>query len=139
MEKMKESVLFLCTHNSARSQMAEGLLRTLYGSKYEVFSAGSQPTSINPYIIKSMAEIGIDISTHRSKSINEFKKVEFNYVIMMCDKAKEELCSFYYGDKMDDVSFADPSEFTGNEEEILSKVRTIRDAIKEYIKKTFGK
>jgi arsenate reductase (thioredoxin) len=139
MEKRKERVLFLCTHNSARSQMAEGFLRTLYGDKYEAYSAGSEPTSLNSYVVKAMAEIGIDISAHRSKSINQFKKKEFEYVVTMCDKAKEELCSFYYGHKMDEVSFSDPSDFKGHEEEVLSKVRTVRDAIKEYVIKNFGK
>ena len=139
MEKMKERVLFLCTKNSARSQMAEGLLRTLYGDKYEAFSAGSEPTSLNTYVIKVMAEIGINLSEHRSKSINEFKSKQFDYVVTMCDKAKEELCSFYYGHKMDEVSFPDPADFNGTEEEILSQVRTVRNAIKDYIIKTFGK
>lgn len=139
MENLKKKVLFLCTHNSARSQMGEGLLRTLYGDKYEASSAGSEPTSLNPYVVEVMAEIGIDLSAHRSKSIEEFKNREIDIVVTMCDKAKEELCGFYYGNKMEEISFPDPAAFTGTKAEILAKVRTVRDSIKEYIIKTFGK
>lgn len=139
MQTAKMKVLFLCTHNSARSQMAEGLLRSLYGDRYEVYSAGSEPTSLNPYVVKAMAELGIDISTQQSKSIEEYKAVQFDYVVTMCDKAKEELCSFYYGRKMDEVSFPDPSDFQGTEAEIMAKVREVRDAIKAYVIKTFAR
>lgn len=89
----KERVLFICTHNSARSQMAEGILKHLYGEKFEVYSAGTQVTSVNPLTIDVLAEVGIDILNYRSKSINEFKKMKFNYVITVCDSAKET-CPF---------------------------------------------
>ncbi|SMC99688.1 arsenate reductase ArsC [Sporomusa malonica] len=138
METKKKKVLFLCTHNSARSQIAEGLLRTLYGDRYEAFSAGAEPTTLNPYVVKVMLEIGIDLSGHHSKSINEFRKISFDYVVTVCDKAKDLECPFYYGLKVDDVSFPDPSDFKGSDEDILCKVRDVRDEIKNYIIKTFG-
>ena len=78
----QQKVIFICTHNSTRSQMAEGLLRELYGDRYEVYSAGTQPSNINPYAIKVMAEIGIDISKHRSKSNEEFLNMEFEYGVI---------------------------------------------------------
>ena len=86
---MKKKVLLICTHNSARSQMAEGLLNALYGNKYKAYSAGTKPSFDNHYAIEVMAEIGIDISKHRSKSIDEFSSTEFDYVVTVCDNAKE--------------------------------------------------
>ena len=77
---MKKKVLFICTHNSARSQIAEGLLRSMYGNRYEVYSAGTQPSKIHPCAIKVMAEIGIDISTHQSKNVDVFHRMKFDYV-----------------------------------------------------------
>ena len=91
MNKMR--VLFLCEHNSARSQMAEGLLRHLYGEKYEVFSAGSNPTQVNPFAIKVMAEIGIDISKQTSKSIEEFRNKEIDLVVSVCRSSAKLMCS----------------------------------------------
>lgn len=93
---MKKKVLFICTHNSARSQRAEGLLNYLYGSKYEAFSADAKPSIVNPYAIKSMAEIGIDISKHRSKSIEEFSSTTFDCVVTVCDNAWDPIIGFNY-------------------------------------------
>ena len=90
---MKKKVLFICTHNSARSQMAEGLLNHLYESGYEAYSAGTRPSIVNPFAIKAMAEIGIDISGRRSKGIDEFKDMNFDCVVTVCDHAKET-CPF---------------------------------------------
>ena len=84
---VREKVLFICTHNSARSQMAEGFLRTLGGDKYEVYSAGIEPTSVNPHAIQVMGELGIDISRNRSKSMKEFLGMRFDYVVTVCDHA----------------------------------------------------
>ena len=95
---MKKKVLFICTHNSARSQMAEGLMRTLYPDRYVVFSAGTEPRGVNPYAVKGMAEIGIDISLHRSKSLDEFLDMKFDYVVTVCDHAKQ-ICPFFPGGK----------------------------------------
>jgi len=133
-----KTVLFICTHNSARSQMAEAFLNALCGDKYEAKSAGVTPTQINPYVAKVMEEIGIDLSTHRSKSILEFQGKTFDYVVMVCDSAREN-CPFFPGEIEIDKSFPDPSSFTGTEEEILAKVRAVRDEIKEWINKTFCK
>jgi len=134
---MKKKVLFICTHNSARSQIAEGFLNTLYRSSYEAHSAGIEPTSVNPYAIKVMTEIGIDISTHHSKSMEEFRGENFDYVVTVCDHAKEA-CPFFPGEIILHEGFDDPSEFTGTEDEILAEVRRVRDEIKGWIEKTFG-
>ena len=133
---MKNSVLFLCTHNSARSQMAEALLNTLNGDKYEAYSAGIMATRINPYVVNAMAEIGIDISKNRSKSIEEFRGKNFNYVVTVCDSAKEA-CPFFPGEKIIHKSFDDPAQVKGSEEEIMKQTRRVRDEIKEWLKTTF--
>ena len=135
---MKKNVLFICTNNSARSQMAEGLMNTLYGEKYVAYSAGIEPTKVNPYAIKAMAEIGIDISGHRSKSIQEFRTKHFDYVVTVCDNAKES-CPFFPGDNVLHKGFQDPSKFKGTDDEVLKKVRQVRDEIKDWIHETFGK
>jgi arsenate reductase len=134
---MKKKVLFVCTHNSARSQMAEGILNALYGDRYEGYSAGVAPTKVNPYVIKAMVEIGIDISGNRSKSIEEFRGKNFNYVVTVCDGARET-CPFFPGEKIVHKAFEDPSQFRGSEEEILKQVKKVRNEIKNWIKKTFG-
>lgn len=134
---MKKKVLFLCTHNSARSQMAEGFLNTLYGDRYEAQSAGITPTQINPYVIQAMAEIGIDISKKSSKNIEEFRGSNFNYVVTLCVNARER-CPFFPGEKIIHKAFKDPSQFKGSEEEILKGVRRVREKIREWIKETFG-
>ena len=132
-----KKVLFLCTHNSARSQMAEGLLNAFHGDRYEGYSAGVTPTKVNPYVIKAMAEIGIDISGNRSKSIEEFRGKTFNYVVTVCDSAREA-CPFFPGEKVIHKAFDDPNQFTGSEEEIMKGTRRVREEIKEWIKKTFA-
>ena len=133
---MKRKVLFLCTHNSARSQMAEGLLNTIYGSRYEAYSAGIQPSKVNPYAVEVMKELGIDISNSRSKSIEEFRDANFDYVVTVCDNAKEA-CPFFPGKKILHESFEDPAEFEGNIEETLAVFRKVRDEIKNWIQETF--
>lgn len=134
-----KKVLFLCTHNSARSQMAEGLLRSMYGDKYEVFSAGTEVTKVNPFVDKSMAQIGIDLSSHRSKSIEEFKNQDIDIVVTVCDNAKEA-CPFFAGAKeVIHQSFPDPSQFEGTEDEILIQVAKVRDEIKTWIVQRFNK
>ena len=84
-QKFREKVLIICNHNSARSQIAEGLLKSLYGEYYDVYSAGSQPTTVNIYAIKVLEEIGVDISENRSKSLKEFEGLEFDYVVTVCE------------------------------------------------------
>jgi len=134
---MQKKVLFICTHNSARSQIAEALINNLYRDKYEAQSAGITPTEINPYVVKAMAEIGIDILKNRSKSIEEFRGENFNYVVTVCDNAKES-CPFFPGEKIIHKAFEDPSKFKGSEEEIMKEVRRIREEIREWIKHTFA-
>ena len=118
--------------------MAEAFLNKLCGDRYEAESAGVTPTGINPYVAKAMAEVGIDLSTYRSKSIMEFQGKNFNYLVTVCDAAREN-CPFFPGEIEVDKSFPDPSAFTGTEEEILRKVRVVRDDIKNWIESTFCK
>ncbi|HHT9106885.1 MAG TPA: arsenate reductase ArsC [Candidatus Wujingus californicus] len=134
---MKKKVLFICTHNSARSQMAEGLLRAMYGDYYDVYSAGIQPSKVNPYAIRVMAEIGIDISAHHSKNVDVFHRIKFDYVITVCNQAKES-CPFFQGGKeYIHCNFDDPSQFEGEEEQKLAVFRQVRDEIKDWIEKNF--
>jgi len=132
----KKKVLFLCTHNSARSQMAEGLLNTLYGNKYDAFSAGLLPTHVSSYAVEVMKDYGIDLSTHQSKSIDVFKKKNFDYVVTVCNNAKEN-CPFFPGKKVIHKGFTDPSAVDGSIEEIISAFQNIRDEIKTWIDKEF--
>jgi arsenate reductase len=118
--------------------MAEAFLNALCRDKYEAKSAGITPTQINPYVAKVMAEIGIDLSTHRAKSILEFQGKTFNYVVTVCDSAREN-CPFFPGEIEIDKSFPDPSAFTGTDEEIMRKVRVVRDEIKNWLESTFCK
>lgn len=135
----KQKVLFICTHNSARSQIAEALLRSLYLGRYEAYSGGTQPSTVNPYAVRAMKEIGVDISAHRSKSVNEFRGSEFDYVVTVCDQAKET-CPFFPGGKEYlHQGFEDPSEFKGTDQEMLVIFRQVRDEIRAWIAKTFGK
>ncbi|UCC41439.1 MAG: arsenate reductase ArsC [Candidatus Aminicenantes bacterium] len=138
MKEARKKVLFVCTHNSARSQMAEGLLNSLYGDRYQACSAGTEPSVLNLYAIQVMAEIGIDISKNRSKSINEFMKEKFDYVITVCDHANETCPFFPGGMKRLHRGFEDPASFKGIEADTLSVFRRIRNEIKEWIKKQFG-
>ncbi len=131
-----QKVLFICTHNSARSQIAEGLLNTIYGDKYEAFSAGIEKTRVNPYAIKVMKEIGIDISNHVSKSIEEFRDMTFDFVVTVCDNAKES-CPFFPGKKVLHKSFEDPANFNGEIKETLAIFRKVRDEIKSWIIENF--
>ena len=118
--------------------MAEAFLNAFCGDKYEAKSAGITPTQINPYVARVMAEIGIDLSTHRSKSLLEFQGKPFDYVVTVCDAAREN-CPFFPGKKEINKSFPDPSAFKGTEEEILQKVRVLRGEIKNWVEDTFCK
>ncbi len=135
---MKKKVLFLCTENSCRSQMAEGLLRHLRGDKFEVFSAGTRPSAVNPAAIKVMAEIGIDISGHRSKSVEEFQGMNFDFVITTCDAARETCPVFPGKARRLHWNFKDPAAVRGSEEEILSAFRKVRDEIKQRVQEEFS-
>jgi len=137
MKNGKKSVLFICNHNSARSQMAEGLLRELYGKFYKVFSAGLISSNINPLTLDVMEEIGIDMSNHRSKSLEEFKGKEMDIVVTVCEGAKESCPVFLEGKKFIHKGFKDPSNFQGTRNDKKILFREIRDEIKEWIKKEF--
>lgn len=128
-----ESVLFLCTHNSARSQMAEGLLRHLAGDRYEAASAGTEATQVRPLAIRAMAELGIDIAGHESKTVDRYRERSFDLVITVCDQANESCPVFPGAPRRLHWSFPDPSKAPGSEEEQLALYRQVRDAIRERI------
>jgi arsenate reductase len=151
----KSKVLFLCVHNSARSQIAEGLLRHFHNEKYEVFSAGSTPTQVHPLAVKVMEEMGIDISKQTSKSIEEFRNKEIDIVVSVCKSSARLVCPFcsspLIGGRPEiiettlpeakhylDHGFSDPSEMEGSDEEKLAAFRRTRDAIKEWIHEYFA-
>lgn len=132
-------VLFLCTHNSSRSQMAEGLLRARGGSAFEVFSAGTEPRTVHPLAIRAMQEIGIDISEHTAKGIDAFAaKPALDLVITVCDEAQEACPFFPNARKQVHWGFPDPSRVTGTEEERLTAFRHIRDLIAVKISRFLG-
>lgn len=132
-EEQKLRVLILCTANSARSQMAEGLLRHLAGDRFEVFSAGTRATSVNPHAIRAMAERGIDISHHRSKHLNEFLGQPFDYVITVCDAAAETCPIFPGRSERIHWSFPDPAAVEG-ESAKAEAFRAVRDGLEARFK-----
>lgn len=130
----KKRALILCTGNSARSQMAEGLLRAIGGDAFEVFSAGTHPSIVRPEAIAALKEKGIDISSHRSKSVDEFTGQHFDYVITVCDNAKENCPVFPTKTNRIHWSFDDPAAVVGDEETRLKEFRRVRDEIEEYLR-----
>lgn len=130
----KARVLVLCTGNSARSQMAEGLLRHDAGERFDVASAGTAPTTVRPEAIAVMRELGIDISGHRSKHVDEFAGQSFEYVLTVCDHANE-VCPIYPGttDRRH-RSFDDPAALQGSDEERLAAFRRVRDELRAYLR-----
>ncbi|HEY7745314.1 MAG TPA: arsenate reductase ArsC [Desulfuromonadales bacterium] len=134
---MKKKVLFLCTHNSCRSQMAEGLVNYDLGGRIEAFSAGTEATRVNPRAARVMAEIGIDLSGHRSKILDEFAGELFDYVITLCGDANEKCPLFFGGVKRMHIGFEDPSRLPGSEEEVLPEYRRVRDEIRQKMREFF--
>jgi arsenate reductase len=135
---MKKKILFICTHNSARSQMAEGYMNAKYGDRFEGFSAGTKRTRVHPMAIVVMQEIGIDISGHQSKLIDEFFGKGIGTVVTVCDSA-QGACPFFPGAKeVIHQSFSDPSAFKGSDEEVRVGFRRVRDEISQWIDQTFG-
>ena len=130
----KKRVLILCTGNSARSQMAEGLLRHDAGDRFEVASAGVEPSHVRPHAIEVMREVGIDISNHRSKSVNEFTGEDFDYVITVCDNANERCPLFPGNTRRIHWSFDDPAEAEGEDPEKLAVFRRVRDEIRDRLR-----
>jgi arsenate reductase len=130
---MKKRVLFLCTANSARSQMAEALVNHDLGDRFEAYSAGTAPKTPHPAALKVLAETGIDHSGARSKSLEEFEGQPFDYVITLCDGANET-CPLFFGDvERIHLGFEDPARVIGTEEEVLTAFRRVRDQIRETI------
>ena len=130
---MKKTILFLCTHNSCRSQMAEGLVNHYLGDRFEAFSAGTEATSVNSTAIAVMKEIGIDISGHCSKTLDEFDGETFDYVITLCGDAHEKCPLFFGGVRRVHIGFDDPSRLSGSDEEVLPEYRRVRDEIREKL------
>jgi arsenate reductase len=129
----KKRVLILCTGNSARSQMAEGLLRHDAGDRFDVESAGTKPGTVRPEAIAAMNELGIDISAHRSKHVDEFNGQRFDYVITVCDNARES-CPVFFGNATRlHHSFDDPAGLAGSERERLALFRRVRDELRSYL------
>ena len=126
-------MLFLCTHNSARSQMAEGLLRHLAGDRFEVMSAGTEATHIRPQAVRAMDELGIDISAHESKTLDRYLGQPFDYVITVCDQANEACPIFPGARRRLHWSIEDPAQASGTEEERIRVFQSVRNAIKEHI------
>ena len=134
----KETVLFVCTHNSSRSQMAEGLLRAYYGDRYDVYSAGTQPSGVNPFAVEAMRDLGIDLSGHRSEHVDQFAETPMDYVVTVCDSAREN-CPYFPAQQQNiHHSFEDPSAVDGADAAKLAAFRRIRDEIKDWLDVTFG-
>jgi arsenate reductase len=130
----KKKVLVLCTGNSARSQMGEGLFRAEGGGEFDVFSAGTKPSAVRPEAITVMKEIGVDISGHRSKSVDEFAGQTFDYVVTVCDNARDACPVFPTGTERIHWSFEDPAAVEGSETKRLDAFRRIRDLIHKKVK-----
>lgn len=125
-------VLVLCTGNSCRSQMAEGWLRHFAGDRAEIYSAGVETHGVNPRAIRVMAEAGVDISGHTSNNVDEYRDVDFDIVITVCDSARERCPWFPSNARKIHHSFPDPADATGTEEEILDEFRSVRDSIRDF-------
>ena len=130
---MRKKVLFLCTHNSCRSQMAEGLVNHYLGDHFLAFSAGTEATRVNPLAGQVLAELGIDISGHRSKTLDEFAGEQFDYVITLCGSANEQCPLFFGGVERIHIGFDDPSRLPGTPEEVLPEFRRVRDEIRHKL------
>ena len=133
----KPRVLFVCTHNSSRSQMAEGLLRPIFGDYYEVYSAGTEPRGVSPFAVGVMEEIGINISHHTSKGVDEFFSVNLDTVVTVCDSA-QELCPYVPARNNIHQRFEDPRAATGSDQARIKAFRRVRDQIKAWIQEYFN-
>ena len=134
---VKKKVLFICVHNSARSQIAEAFLKEMAGDRFEVESAGLEPGTLNPLAVEVMKEAGIDISRNKTKSVFDFYKQgkHYDYVITVCDESQSDKCPVFPGKEQRlQWSFVDPSGFTGSLEEKLAKTRDVRNQIEAKIK-----
>jgi arsenate reductase len=136
---LKKKVLFLCTANSCRSQMAEGIPNHFIGDRIEAFSSGTEATFVNPGAITVLREIGIDISRHRSKIVDEFAGEWFDYSITLCGDARDKCPIFSGGGELVHIGFADPAKATGSDDEIMEEFRRVRDEIKTSLINYFMK
>lgn len=136
-KSQKKDILFLCSANSCRSQMAEGFARHIHPDKYEVYSAGTEAGGINPYAVKVMAELGVDISGQKSQEVSAFNDRPFDIVVTVCDRAKDKCPIFYNCSgaecELKNWDFEDPASATGTEEEVLNVFRKVRDKMKEKV------
>jgi arsenate reductase len=135
---MKKKVLFLCTHNSCRSQMAEALANHYLGDCCQAFSAGTEATRVNPLASLVLAELGIDTSSLRSKTMDEFANQSFDHVVTLCGDANEKCPLFFGGVQRIHRGFVDPLRLKGSEAEVLPEFRRVRDEIKSWIMDYFG-
>lgn len=130
---MKQRILFLCTHNSCRSQMAEALINHFLGDRFEAFSAGTEATQVKPLAAKVLEELGIDISGHYSKTLDVFAEERFDQVITLCGDANEKCPLFFGGVKRVHIGFDDPSRLPGSDEEVLPEYRRVREEIRQRL------
>ena len=130
---MKKKILFLCTGNSARSQMAEGLIRHFRGDEFDVFSAGVEPKGVHPQAIEAMRETDIDISRQQSKHVDDLTVKEFDYIITLCDHAAQNCPVFPGTGKRLHHGFLDPAAVQGSEQDVLEAFRKVRDELKQFI------
>ncbi|MEZ4699139.1 MAG: arsenate reductase ArsC [Rhodothermales bacterium] len=135
----KKNVLFICTHNSARSQMAEGLLRARFGDRYNAFSAGTHPSRVNPFAAQALAERGIDASSHTSDSVDVYRDTPMHIVVTVCDSAKETCPYFPALERNIHHRFEDPSATEGSDADKLAAFRRIRDEIEAWIETAFAR
>jgi arsenate reductase len=134
----REKVLFICKHNSARSQMAEGLMRHLYGGRFEAYSAGTDPTRVRWEAVEAMKEVGIDISGQRPKGLDAYRGERFDYVVTVCEEGLED-CPYFPGGGVNiHESFEDPAALQGSESERLAVYRRVRDEIRAWLAVKFG-
>jgi arsenate reductase len=133
-KRRKPKVLFLCTGNACRSQMAEGWARHLLGDRLEAYSAGIEPKGLDPRAVRVMAEAGVDISAQRSKPLREVMDKPFDFVVTVCDHAREQCPLFPGGARVIHAGFEDPAVARGSDEEVLAVFRRVRDEIRDFVK-----
>jgi len=137
--KSRSRILVLCTGNSCRSQMAEGWIRELAGDSVEVYSAGVETHGVNQNAVRVMGEAGVDISAHTSNHVDEYRDIDFDLVLTVCDHARERCPVFPGATRSVHQNFRDPAKFEGQEEKVLGEFRSVRDEIKQYVKELLDK
>ena len=130
---MKKQILFLCTHNSCRSQMAEALANHFLGNRCQAFSAGTEATRVNPLAIRVLAELGIDTSRHYSKTIEEYTGQTFDHIVTLCGDANEKCPLFFGGVQRVHIGFNDPSRLSGSDAQVLPEFRRVRDELRQKL------